>query len=482
MLQRTRPERITVLRDEPPRDGAFVLYWMQASQRVADNEALAVAVSAANERRKPVLVCFALTGDFPGANLRHYRFMLEGIAEVAAELEKRGIGFLMRPGDPVEVVPAAARIADMLVCDRGYLRVQREWRERIARACGCRVIQVEDNAAVPVETATPKREYAARTIRPRLSALLSRFIEPVDLPEVAVRYGGRTDGLDPRDVDGVCDRLAVDRRVAPVSRFYRGGPAEALRRLGEFASERLAAYDEQRNEPFLHATSHLSPYLHFGGISPVTIINRVRDTVEGRSAPAAYRAGGDAPRTVAEAAWGAAFAPGAGAYAEELIVRRELGFNYVYYTDNYDSYAALPDWARRTLDRHAADPRGMTYTPQQLESAETHDPCWNAAMTEMRETGFMHNYMRMYWGKKVLEWTQRPEEAFETLLALNNRYFLDGRDPASYANTGWIFGLHDRPWKERAIFGTVRYMAASGLNRKFDMPAYINRVRNTTGT
>ncbi len=473
MAQQVPPERKCLLRDAPVRDGSYVLYWMQASQRILENAALSLAVSTANERHKPVLVCFALTDSFPDANLRHYRFMLEGIAEVALELGRRGIGFLMRAGDPVEIVPAVARGADLVVCDRGYLRVQREWRERVAAAWGCRVIQVEDNAVVPVETASSRREYAARTIRPRLSAIAARFTEPVDLPEVAVRFSGRVPaGLDPRDVDGLCDRLSVDRRVGPVSRFYRGGPAEALRRLGEFVSGSLLSYDEARNEPSLDATSHLSPYLHFGSISPVTIINRVRDTVEEYSAPESP------PRRIAEAVWGRAFAPGADAYVEELVVRRELAFNYVHYTEQYDSYTALPDWARRTLDRHALDPRPVTYNKEQLEAAETHDPFWNAAMTEMRETGFMHNYMRMYWGKKVLEWTPRPEDGFETLLALNNRYFLDGRDPASYANAGWIFGLHDRPWREREIFGTVRYMSAQGLERKFNMQAYISRVKS----
>jgi deoxyribodipyrimidine photo-lyase len=166
------------------------------------------------------------------------------------------------------------------------------------------------------------------------------------------------------------------------------------------------------------------------------------------------------------------------AYLEQLIVRRELAFNFVYYTDDYDQFTCLPEWARKTLDHHAGDKRNPVYSRKALETAQTHDPYWNAAMMEMKHTGYMHNYMRMYWGKKILEWTRDPEQAFKTALAINNEYFLDGRDPNSYAGVAWIFGKHDRPWPERPIFGKVRYMAASGLERKCDIQAYVGKVHH----
>ncbi len=381
--------------------------------------------------------------------------------------EERGIGFLLRIGDPVVVVTAVARAADLLICDRGYLRLQRDWRDRVARECPCRVVQIEDNLVIPVETASPKREYAARTIRPKITSRLPQFAGVNGLPVAAVRYPGSSAsglpaGLDARDTDALCAQLKVDRSVAPVSRFHRGGPREALRRLNDFVRDGLPGYATNRNEPYLDAGSHLSPYLHFGNLSPA----RILAAVNGSTAATEQRGSAD---------------ESAAAYVEEIIVRRELAANYVYYAPDYDRYDALPGWARSTLARHRTDLRPALYTAEELAPAQTHDPYWNAAMIEMRETGFMHNYMRMYWGKKVLEWSRSPEEAFDTLLTLNDRYFLDGRDPASYANVGWIFGLHDRPWKERPVFGTVRYMAASGLERKFDMAAYLRRVEARVG-
>ncbi|MGH6899632.1 MAG: hypothetical protein ACREJ5_24295 [Geminicoccaceae bacterium] len=245
-------------------------------------------------------------------------------------------------------------------------------------------------------------------------------------------------------------RLKLDRSVPAVRRF-RGGTSAARRRLWAFLDAKLDGYGEERNEPGAFQCSLISPYLHFGQISPVEIAVAVRGS----------RKGGKADRE---------------AYLEELIVRRELAANFVNFEPNYDNYDALPAWARATLERHHADPREHIYTRDQLAAAETHDRYWNAAMREMVHTGFMPNYMRMYWAKKILEWSPDPDAAFQTILYLNNRYFLDGRDANSYANVAWIFGVHDRPWAERPVFGKVRYMNANGLERKFDMAAYLRAV------
>ena len=233
--------------------------------------------------------------------------------------------------------------------------------------------------------------------------------------------------------------------------MQRNGTSQARQRLKRFILAHLEGYGETRNDPAAPGSSELSPYLHFGQISPVEIALKITDAKSGRPADKE-------------------------AFLEELIVRRELAANFVYFNDDYDAYAAVPRWARQTLALHRRDPRPHRYTRRQMENAQTHDTYWNAAMREMRLTGYMHGYMRMYWGKKIIEWTNTPAYAHATALYLNNKYFIDGRDPNAYTNVAWLFGLHDRPWQERPVFGKVRYMNANGLRRKFDMDGYIRRV------
>ncbi len=446
------PARVSSLNDREVRPGDWVLYWMQQSQRPHDNPALEHAIRKANGLDLPVLAVFGLTDGYPEANLRHYRFMLEGLSETRAALEKRRIRLVARKGDPPGVALSFARRAAMVVCDVGYTRHQRRWRTAVAEGAPCRVVAVEGDVVVPLTVASEKAEYAARTIRPKIHRHLEAFLEPCPRyrPKRSSLEIGE-EGLDLSDVDAVLDGLDLDRSVGPVTRFFRGGPAEAKRRLRAFVEGRLANYDAHRNQPQTDDVSFMSPYLHFGQVSPVHVALRIREAGQGTGADRA-------------------------AYLEELVVRRELAANFVRYTPDYDRYGALPQWARRTLADHAGDPRDHRYDREALAAGKTHDPYWNAAMAEMRETGFMHNYMRMYWGKKILEWSETPEGAFETALHLNNRYFLDGRDPNSYAGVGWVFGLHDRAWFERPVFGKIRYMAASGLERKCDIQGYLRKV------
>ncbi len=314
------------------------------------------------------------------------------------------------------------------------------------------MVEVEGDVVVPLEVASGRAETAARTLRPRLQRVWDEYLRALE--DAAVQKSAldlRFEGVvDLSDLEGVLGSLQLDRSVAPVGRF-QGGTAEARRRLQQFLAARLDGYADARSEPAAFQCSLLSPYLHFGQISPVEIALAVRDAKQAA----------DADRR---------------AYLEELIVRRELAANFVEFEPRYDDYACLPGWARATLDAHRADRRPHIYTREQLESARTHDRYWNAAMREMRDTGFMHNYMRMYWAKKILEWSADPAAAFRTVLHLNNKYFLDGRDANSYANVAWVFGLHDRPWPERPVFGKVRYMNAKGLERKFDMAAYLRAV------
>jgi deoxyribodipyrimidine photo-lyase len=424
---------------------------MQSSQRAECNHALETAVERANERNLPVVAVFGLTEEFPEANLRHYSFMIDGLETVRGALSRRGIRFILAPESPERAATRLAEEAALVVADRGYLRIQRQWRNHVAKNAPCAVIQVETDAVVPVETASPKEEYTAGTLRPKLERVLGGYLAP--LKERTVKKDSlalRLDADDERDGRALLARLKIDRTVPPV-KSLRGGTERANALLEEFVAGKLARYDELRSDPGLDFSSGLSPYLHFGQISPLAVALRVRAA---KGVPAAARK----------------------SFLEELIVRRELAMNFVFYNGRYDEFECLPDWARKTLSVHAKDRRAYLYGPEQWERAETHDPYWNAAQKEMVLTGRMHNYMRMYWGKKILEWSATPAEAFRTALRLNNRYELDGRDPNGFAGVAWCFGKHDRAWPERKIFGKIRYMNDAGLRRKFDMEAYLSKV------
>ena len=441
-------ERIRPLNAKRAGEGEFVLYWMQAAQRADFNHALEYAVSQANEISLPLVVFFGLTEGFPGANERHYAFMLEGLRETAEDLGERGIRLVVRRCSPEAGVIELGRRAKLVVVDDGYLRIQRAWRREAASKLTVPLVEISTNVIVPVETASPKEEYAAATFRPKIGRLLERFLVP--LPKIPLRkksLGPVLESLDLRDVDRVLAGLAVDRSVAKAPDF-RGGRSEAGKRLREFIRKKLPRYAEDRNDPSVDALSNLSPYLHFGQISPIEVALAVRKGGRYGRAP----------------------------FLEELVVRRELGLNFVHYNKRYDRFEGLPEWSRITLLEHAKDHRESTYTRTRLEAAETHDPYWNAAQKEMVLTGKMHGYMRMYWGKKILEWSASPREAFRTALALNDKYELDGRDPNGYAGVAWCFGKHDRPWGRRPVFGTVRTMTAGGLRRKFDIDAYVDKI------
>ena len=425
---------------------------MQQSQRADDNHALEYAVQQANRLGQGVLVVFGLMDDYPEANLRHYTFMLEGLQETRRTLARRGIKMVIQKGAPAEVALKLGRNASVIVCDCGYLRHQKSWRDQVAQQAACRVVQVESDVIVPLRVVSDKAEYAARTIRPKIHRHLADYL--IDFRPTTAKKSSlnlNVKGLDIENIDAVLQKLKLDRGVPPVTHFFKGGSLRARQIFKNFVHRRLANYVDNRNQPQTDDISHMSPYLHFGQISPLYLalqINRVDSGLQ-------------AARD---------------SFLEELIVRRELAMNFAHYAPYYDSYKCLPNWARQTLAEHQKDARDYVYTRRQLENAQTHDEYWNAAMREMRYTGFMHNYMRMYWGKKILEWSKTPEHAFRTTLAINNKYFLDGRDPNSYTGVAWVYGVHDRAWFERPIFGKIRYMAASGLERKCDIKGYVKKV------
>jgi len=444
-----QPTRVKSLNDKALRKGDFVLYWMQASPRAECNHALEYAVEKANELRLPPVAFFGLTPSFPEAYERHYAFLLEGLAETGRALEKRGIRFVVRCVSPESGVRILAERASLVVTDRGYLRIQRRWRDKAAAVLDCPLVQVETDAVVPVEEASPKEEYAAATIRPKIRKKLPDYL--ISLKErkpakdsLSMEFEERAN-LD--DIPSLLKRLRPDGAVKKTD-CYTGGTAQAKMHLQRFLRDKLDHFHDLRNNPTLDYVSHLSPYLHFGQVSPLYVAQKVAET---RS-------------------------PGREAFLEELVVRRELSMNFVFYNGLYDAYEGLPAWARKTLEAHKSDARPAAYSLSDLESARTDDPYWNAAQLEMMLSGKMHGYMRMYWGKKIIEWSRTPEEAFRTALHLNNKYELDGRDPNGFTGVAWCFGKHDRPWQERAVFGNVRYMNDRGLRRKFDADQYVRMI------
>lgn len=446
-----RDERVKRLNTVDVKDRRFVLYWMQSSQRTQCNMALEYAVSWADKLGKPLVVFFGLTCGFPEANLRHYTFMLEGLCDVEAQLGDIGVKLVVQEKSPALGAVTFAKDACLVVVDKGYLKVLKQWYGFAAEKLRCPLVQVEDNVVVPVEEASTKEAYSAATLRPKIHKKRESFLDapPPRQPKKS-SLELWFESVDLSNVASVIDALGVDRSVTKAKGF-QGGGSQATKNLNSFLRTKLPTYPELKNDPTVDFTSNLSPYLHFGQISPICIALQVFAT--------------NAPDEAKKA------------YLEELIVRRELAINYVHFNPNYDSFEGLPNWAKLTLSRHAVDPREYLYTIEELETAQTHDPYWNAAQNQMRKAGKMHGYMRMYWGKKILEWTKTPQEAFKTALYLNDKYELDGRDPNGFAGVAWCFGKHDRPWKERAVFGTVRFMNANGLRRKFDADRYVDQIQ-----
>ena len=403
---------------------------------------------SANKLDLPVLVFFGITSDFPEANERHYVFMLQGLQEVKKELDARGIPFIIQAVSPEQGAVTLSRKAALLVVDRGYLRLQQQWRAHVAAKASCPVIQVESDVVIPVEAASHKEEYSAATLRRKINRLLPSYLVPLEHQEII--HGGCEhciESLDLHDITGLLKITGVKNDVKTVTQ-YRGGNVSAHALLDDFINNKLKYYDSLRNDPSRDYLSHLGPYLHFGQISPLYIALRIMQTPHSAKS----------------------------AFLEELIVRRELSMNFVFYNKAYDSFMSLPEWAKNTLHEHAADTRPYLYSLNDMENFRTHDSCWNAAQKEMVITGKMHGYMRMYWGKKIMEWSPSPEEAHARMVYLNNKYSLDGRDPNSFTGIAWCFGKHDRPWKERPVFGSVRYMNEAGLRRKFNMDSYINSI------
>ncbi len=455
-----RKERIREVNGKGERPGDFVLYWMQAAVRAEDNLALDFAASLADEKGLPLVALFCLVPGFPSASREHYRYLIGGLREAEFELAGKGIRLLVARSTPEKAIAALAPRAALVVADCGYARIQREWLNRASAAADCRFVRVEGNVVVPAAEASDKEEWSAYTLRRRIMPQLDAFLD--QSAEAVPRRSSLSLDL-PRefavDFDGLAAAPPGKRhpRSAETRIDEKPGRRTAVARFDAFLAEKLQRYGSDRNDPSRDGTSGMSAALHFGHVSPIALVRRALEFAGERSA-------------------GACASPELAAFIEELVVRRELAVNFVAHRDDYDSYGAVPDWARRTLAEGSAHRREALYRFEDFENAATHDPYWNAAQDQMVITGRMHGYMRMYWGKQILAWSASPEEAFATAVALNDRYSLDGRDPNGYAGVAWCFGKHDRPWTGRPVFGTVRYMNANGLKRKFDADAYVRSI------
>jgi deoxyribodipyrimidine photo-lyase len=446
--------RVTIRRTGPPDPaGTCVVYWMQRAQRGLDNPALDVAVDAANTLGKPVVVFFAPVPFYPHANLRHYSFLNQGIPDIAAALDKKNVGFVLRRFPDHSLLGFCDEVKPVLVIgDENPLREPEAWRRKATQKLTVPFWTVDADVIVPSRL-LEKAQYASHIIRPRLGAQLPRFLVPSRNPRATVPWKKPPQliALDP--ACDISEGWPLDRSVAPVSQ-WRGGTTEALRRLRDFVEHKLRGYAVKRNHPEIDHTSGLSPYLHFGHISPITVALAVEKA-------AAPKADTDKDKE---------------AFLNQIITWRELAVNLVRFNPDYDSFECGEPWAHRTLASHAKDPRPVLYSETQLEHAETHDPLWNAAQMQMVNTGWMHNYLRMYWAKKILEWSRSPDEAYRTAVRLNDKYELDGRDPNGYAGIAWsIVGKFDRPWFDLPIFGQIRYMSGASTGKKFDSRKYIEQ-------
>jgi deoxyribodipyrimidine photo-lyase len=371
--------------------------------------------------------------------------MIEGLKEVEQKLSKLNIHFVLLIGKPEEQIPKFIKKqnATILISDFNPLRIIREWKDKISSIIDIPFYEIDAHNIIPVWEASPKLEFAAYTIRPKIKKLLPEFLD--DFPKLKKLPKKITQSKI--NWDSVYKSLKIDNSVKPVANFIPGENA-ANDILQNFIEQKLDSYSNDRNDPNKNGISNISPYLHFGHISAQRIALILNQFQEDESVAS---------------------------YLEELIIRRELSDNFCYYNPNYDNFEGFHDWAKTSLNMHREDRREHLYTLAEFEKANTHDELWNAAQLEMVTTGKMHGYMRMYWAKKILEWTKSPEEALEFGIYLNDKYELDGRDPNGYVGLAWsIGGVHDRAWGERPVFGKVRYMNFNGCKRKFNVNQYID--------
>lgn len=444
-------KRLRILRTGIVRNGP-VLYWMSRDQRVNDNWALLFAQKFAMKQKLPLIVVFCLVPKFLGATYRQYIFMIKGLQEVKEKLAQKNIPFFLLSGYPVEKIPDFVKKhkVAILITDFNPLLIKKTWEDAVTKRINIPFYQVDAHNIVPCWIASGKQEFNAHTFRAKINKMLSEFL--IDYPPLKkhdIFWQNKTETIN---WEKAFKSLNIDRSVPEVD-WIKPGEKAARTKLNDFIKKQLSHYYELRNNPTLNGQSDLSPYIHFGQISAQRIAFEIIDIDTDKKSKDTF--------------------------LEELIVRRELADNYCFYNMNYENFEGLPEWAKKTLNEHRADRRRYIYSLEQFERAKTHDDLWNAAQLEMVKRGKMHGYMRMYWAKKILEWSEYPEMAFKIAIYLNDKYELDGRDPNGYTGIAWsIGGLHDRAWNERPIFGKVRYMSYNGCKSKFNIKKYIQYVQS----
>ncbi|CAH1405666.1 unnamed protein product [Nezara viridula] len=430
-----------------------VLYWMTREERIQDNWSLLYAQKVALKHKLPLHICFYLRRTFMNAPIRHFKFLLKGLEETAKESRKLNIPFHMFISDEGE-----NQIIDFMVENKfGYvvidfspLRIARTWAENLKKTLPDDVplVQVDGHNIVPCWVASDKLEYGARTIRNKLKNKFAEFLTPFP-PVTEHPYSGEQKA---KEIDWAAAEasLEVDRTIDEVS-WAKPGYLNGMKMLHEFCQKRLSKFAQKRNDPLGNALSNLSPWFHFGQIS----VQRCILVVE--SFKSKYKESVES-------------------FCEEAIIRRELSDNFCYYNPNYDNIKGAYDWARKTLEEHKKDKREWLYTQEELENSLTHDDLWNSTQIQLVKEGKIHGFLRMYWAKKILEWTESPEKALEISIYLNDKYSLDGRDPNGFVGCMWsICGIHDQGWKERPVFGKIRYMNYKGCERKFNVSAFVAR-------
>ena len=466
--------RVGVERDGEPAGAGPVLLWVQHAQRARGNAAANLAVHLADALDREVVAAFSLVPGYPRATLRSYHCLAEGLAELPDGFAERGVGWVLRLGEPGDVIPAICRELDaaLIVVDHDPTNTGRRWRTEVADAAARPMAVVDADVVVPTSH-FPKLEFAPRTIRPKIMRLLPDYLIPIDDPEPRRRSMVR-EAPDPLDLIAA---LAIDRSVGPAP-YWPGGQAHARQRLARFLARTLPSYAESRNTTDLEGTSGLSRYLHYGHISPVEVAVAATEAFHRSGGAVGSEGKADEASKGGEGGGSAIGGASLDSFLDELIVQRELCVNLAIHEPRYETFDALPDWGKKTLAAHAGDPRETVLSRDQLEACETPDRLWNAAQRQMIHEGYLPNRLRMYWAKQIPHWTTTAEEAHAHTVHLNDRYFVDGRDPTGYAQIAWaVGGRHDRPFPpNKPVIGLVRPMGIRAMKRHFDPDAYISDI------
>ena len=427
--------------------GEAVLYWMVRDKRFNDNWALYAAQKAALKYKVPLHVCFQYNAKISSSTIREYEFLFSGLQETERSLYQYNIQFHLLNGNASHEIPfLCSRIkVGVLLTDYSPLKLYKRRLNQVINKLSSPVYQVDAHNIIPVWKVSDKKEFAAHTIRRKINLLLEEYL--INIPNCIIHPFGTTK-KSLINWEKIIDDLNVDRMVKSVD-WIIPGEESALKRLS-FLKHNMQGYSRSRNDPTLNKLSNLSPYFHFGQISAQRVAYEIKKSNIL-----------DSDKEV---------------FLEEMIVRKELADNFCEYELKYDCFEGFHTWAKTTLNKHRSDERDYTYSFDQFEASKTHDPLWNAAQNQMKFYGKMHGYMRMYWAKKILEWSLSPEVALQTAIDLNDKYELDGRDPCGYTGIAWsIGGVHDRAWFERPVYGKIRYMNYNGCRRKFKVEEYIEK-------